>query len=177
MFTGHHILKFALPGTLKVIVYPAAWKLAEDREKYFPIFDQRAYAECDVKSGTINFVMVDCFPADIPYLSDMEYLDAIGNEPTVVLCLSSTNKNAMQSVRRMFIELQNRYIKNPVVLVTDSMWQTADEHLIHYATEAGALLLDGLGDGICLGLTEAAYHQFADAQQTVSGRRYTSPTG
>ena len=38
-FTGHNILPFALPGTLKIIVYPAAWLLAEDKTKYFPIFD------------------------------------------------------------------------------------------------------------------------------------------
>jgi (E)-4-hydroxy-3-methylbut-2-enyl-diphosphate synthase len=42
-------------------------------------------------------------------------------------------------------------IKNPVVLITDSGWQTPDEHLIHFATETGALFLDGMGDGICLG--------------------------
>ena len=26
IFTGHQLLDFALPGTLKVIVYPAAWE-------------------------------------------------------------------------------------------------------------------------------------------------------
>jgi (E)-4-hydroxy-3-methylbut-2-enyl-diphosphate synthase len=31
VFTGHNILPFALPGTLKVIVYPATWLLAEDK--------------------------------------------------------------------------------------------------------------------------------------------------
>ncbi|HEV7334040.1 MAG TPA: (E)-4-hydroxy-3-methylbut-2-enyl-diphosphate synthase [Flavisolibacter sp.] len=176
VFTGHHLLKFALPGTLKVIVYPATWMQAEDKEKYFPIYDQRGYAEAETKSGTLNFVMVDCFPAAIPYLSDMEYLETIGNDPAVVLCLSSTNRNAMQSVRRMFIELMNRGIKNPVVLITDSMWQTADEHLIHYATEAGALLLDGMGDGVCFGMTAEAYQlSSANEQQTTvnaSGRNY-----
>ena len=57
----------------------------------------------------------------------------------------------MQSVRRMFAELISRNIKNPVVLITDSKWQTPDEHLIHFATETGALFLEGMGDGICLG--------------------------
>jgi (E)-4-hydroxy-3-methylbut-2-enyl-diphosphate synthase len=68
----------------------------------------------------------------------------------------------------------NRNIKNPVVLIVDSNWQTADEHLIHYATEAGALLLDGMGDGICLGMTSAAYSNF---DSNLSGRRYSSPVG
>ena len=177
IFTGHHLLNFALPGTLKVIVYPAAWMQAEDKEKYFPIYDQRAFAEGKLKSNTLNFVMVDCFPEAIPYLSDMEYLNVIGNDPTMVLCLSSTNTNAMQSVRRMFIELMLRSIKNPVIIITDSNWQTADEHLIHYATESGALLLDGMGDGVCFGMTGEAYTTFNQQNTSLTGRRYSSPLG
>lgn len=173
VFTGHHILSFDLPGTLKVIVYPAAWQQAEDKDKYYPIWDQRAYAEAGIKSEALNFVMVDCYPANIPYLTDMEFLDAIGNDSSVVFCLSSTNKNAMQSVRRMFIEFMNRGAKNPAVIVTDSHWQTTDEHLIHYATEAGALLLDGLGDGVCFGMTADSYQQATNnGQSAISGRNY-----
>ena len=178
VFTGHTILDFALPGTLKVIVYPATWLLAEDKEKYFPIFDDSGFAAAECKSKEINFVMVDCFneTGDISSLAGTQYLDKIANDPTVVLCLSSTNKNAMQSVRRMFIELMNRDIKNPVVIIVDSQWQTADEHLVHYATEAGALLLDGMGDGVCFGMTSESYKASVSNQQSVrvatSGRNY-----
>ncbi len=49
VFTGHTILDFALPGTLKVIVYPATWLLAEDKEKYFPIFDDSGFAACRIQ--------------------------------------------------------------------------------------------------------------------------------
>jgi (E)-4-hydroxy-3-methylbut-2-enyl-diphosphate synthase len=85
-----------------------------------------------------------------------------------VICLSSTNKNAMQSVRRMFVELEIRNIKNPVILITDSSWQTPDEHLIHFATETGSLLLDGFGDGLCLGYSSKAQMQSLKA----TGRTY-----
>ena len=93
-----------------------------------------------------------------------------------MLCLSSTNKNGMQSVRRMYAELMNRGIKNPVINIVDSNWQTADEHLIHYATETGALFLDGLGDGICLGMTMKSYELLASSYEIMnaSGRNYTS---
>jgi (E)-4-hydroxy-3-methylbut-2-enyl-diphosphate synthase len=74
----------------------------------------------------------------------------------------------MQSVRRMFVELENRNIKNPVILITDSGWQTPDEHLIHFATETGALLLDGFGDGICLGYNSKAKMESLKA----TGRTY-----
>jgi (E)-4-hydroxy-3-methylbut-2-enyl-diphosphate synthase len=155
LFTGHQLLDFALPGTLKVIVYPDAWSAAPDKTKYFPIFQDSGYIETGVKSDRLNFVMVDCYNDAAP-VHDYSHLDKFGADKTVVLCLSSTNKNAMQSVRRMFVELQQRQIANPVILITDSSWQTPDEHLIHFATETGALLLDGMGDGICLGYSGKA---------------------
>ena len=150
IFTGNQLLDFELPGTLKVVVYPGAWADAKDKQKYLPIFSDTGYSDAETKSAVLNFVMVDCFNDDTP-VNDFTFIDELGNDKTVVLCFSSTNANAVQSVRRMFIELLNRNINNPVVLMTDSPWHTPDEHLIHLATETGGLFLDGFGDGICLG--------------------------
>lgn len=166
IFTGHQLLDFALPGTLKVIVFPAAW-LGADKTTYYPIFQDSGFAAAEEKSEYINFVMVDCF-SDETAINNYTFLDKLANDPSVVICLSSTNQNAMQSVRRMFVELQNRQIKNPVVLITDSSWQTPDEHLIHFAAETGALLLDGFGDGICLGYSSKAQMENVKAK----GRTY-----
>ncbi|MBK7561749.1 MAG: (E)-4-hydroxy-3-methylbut-2-enyl-diphosphate synthase [Chitinophagaceae bacterium] len=155
IFTGHRLLDFALPGTLKIIVYPAAWQESADKSNYFPIYSDSGFAEAKTKSDRLNFVMIDCYNDATP-INDYSYLEVLANDPTVVICLSSTNTNAMQSVRRMFAELMNWEVKNPVVLITDSRWETPDEHLIHFATETGALLLEGMGDGICLGYSGAS---------------------
>ena len=173
IFTGNQLLNVALPGTLKVIVYPEAWTRAKDKTKYFPIYQDSGYIESEIKSGQLNFVMVDCFNDGA---DSFTYLDKLANDPTVVICLSSTNKNAMQSVRRMYAELMDRGIRNPVINITDSNWQTADEHLIHFATETGALLLEGLGDGICLGMTKKSYDGLAASyeQMNASGRNYSN---
>lgn len=175
IFTGHQLLDFALPGTLKVITYPAAWSEAGDKEKYFPIFEAAGFVEAAEKSNRLNFVMVDCFSDDTS-INDFTHLDEIANDPTVVLCFSSTNAHAMPAVRRMFMELVNRKIQNPVVLITDSNWQTTDEHLIHYSTECGALFLDGFGDGICLSMTRESYRLLAAGKQDTSGRNYSNNT-
>ena len=174
IFTGNHTVDFALPGTLKIIVYPAAWQqiiIKEDDinppQKYVPIYQDSGYASAKVKSNVMNFVMIDCFNTSDAH--DFTYLDALANDPTVVICLSSMNQHAMPAVRRMFIELMNRNINNPVVLICDSSWQTADEHLIHFATECGALLLDGFGDGLLLGLSSNAGIETA---VNASGRTY-----
>ncbi len=175
IFTGNQLLDFPLPGTLKVIVYPATYEECVDKYSYFPIFDRSGYAQANCKSDAINFVMVDCFN-DATAVNDYTFLEEFANDTTVVLCLSSTNANAMQSIRRMMMELMNLQVQNPVVLITDSNWQTADEHLIHYATECGSLLLDGMGDGICLGMTAASYQAQSEGEMDTSGRNYLNNT-
>ncbi|MFM9909298.1 MAG: (E)-4-hydroxy-3-methylbut-2-enyl-diphosphate synthase [Chitinophagaceae bacterium] len=163
IFAGNQPIDFALPGTLRVIVFPDTYQKATDKSTYFPIYDISEYP-AESKSKHLNFVMIDCY-SDPAVKID---LNAIRNDPTVVICLSSSNRNAMQSVRRMFIELGTLGINNPVILITDSHCKTPDEHLIHFATETGALLLDGLGDGICLGYSSDA--QLENKQAT--GRTY-----
>lgn len=175
IFTGNQLLDFALPGTLKVIVYPATYTECPDKYSYFPIFDRSGYAQANRKSEAINFVMLDCYN-DATAFNDYTFLEEFANDSTVVLCLSSTNANAMQSIRRMTMELMNLQVQNPVVIITDSNWQTADEHLIHYATECGSLLLDGMGDGICLGMTSNSYQAMNTGIVDTSGRNYLSNT-
>jgi (E)-4-hydroxy-3-methylbut-2-enyl-diphosphate synthase len=180
VFAGNQLLNFALPGTLKVIVYPNAWlqtiplPAGEGRGgAYFPIFSDKGFTEAEITSNELNFVMVDCFNDDTP-VNDFTFIDSVANDKTVALCLSSTNKNALQSVRRMMMELMSRKINNPVILICDSNWQTADEHLIHYAIETGGLFLDGMGDGICLGMSGGSYELLAASNEQLNsaGRNY-----
>ncbi|HEX7457824.1 MAG TPA: (E)-4-hydroxy-3-methylbut-2-enyl-diphosphate synthase, partial [Ginsengibacter sp.] len=152
IFCPNKNIDFALPGTLRIINYYDAWKDASDKEKYVPIFDEKKYLDDTIiKSQSINFVMLDCYSENDPAFDREMFLQKIKNDATAVLCLSSSNKNAMQSIRRMFIELGEHDIKNPVIFICDSNNATMDESLIHYAIETGALLIDGFGNGICLG--------------------------
>ncbi len=145
-------LQFDLPGTLKVILYHQAWLSATDKLKYVPIFDADQYLDGSVeKSALINFVMIDCYSEGCPDQSLEKIFAKLQEDKTAVICLSSTNKNAMQSIRRMFVELMNSNIKNPAIIICDSADATMDESLIHYSIEAGGLLLDGFCDGVCFG--------------------------
>lgn len=175
IFTGNQIPDFALPGTLKVIVDTNTWKKATDHDKYFPIDDVKNYLNGSAKSNKLNFVMLDCYNDGA--LASPEELQQLAADKTVVLCLSSTNDHAMPSVRRACMELMQQQVKNPVVLIVDSNWHSADEHLIHYATEAGALLLDGFGDGICFGMSVKSYLEQSEAGHAdTSGRNYVTNT-
>ena len=151
MFTANKTLDFALPGTLKVILYHQHW-LNADKDKYFPIMEADQYMDGKMeRSALLNFVMIDCYSAGYTGLALEPLFAKLKEDDTAVICLSSTNTNAMQSIRRMFIELAQYAVKNPVVIICDSNDATMDESLIHYAIETGGLFLDGFADGICFG--------------------------
>lgn len=169
VFIGHAPLNFNLPGTLSIIASPAICALANNTEKYHPITDAASYISFAPKHPHLNFVQLDCYSDHHPIADEL--LLQIAKDTTVVFCLSSQCKNAMQAVRRMAIKLMQLDIHQPIVLVTDSKWQTTDEHLIHFAIETGALLLEGIGDGICLGLTKDTY-EVSITGSNVSGRNY-----
>lgn len=169
VFIGQAPLDFNLPGTLSIVATPAVCALANNIEKYHPIMDAAAYTALDAKHPQLNFVQIDCYSDRQPIAEEL--LLQIAKDPTVVLCLSSQCTNAMQAVRRMAIQLMQLDIRQPIILVTDSQWKTTDEHLIHFAIETGALLLEGIGDGICLGLHKDAYDASVNGSN-VSGRNY-----
>ncbi len=156
-------LGFALPGTLKVLLYHIAWLqvITEDAtaaEKYLLLLTGEEYLnDLVVKSAHINFVMIDCYSENYPGQSLVKLFAKLKTDSTAVICLSSTNKNALQSIRRMFVELMDNDIKNPAIIICDSNDATMDQSLIHYAVEAGGLLLDGFCDGVCFG------HYFGNA--------------
>jgi (E)-4-hydroxy-3-methylbut-2-enyl-diphosphate synthase len=182
IYSPNELLSFDLPGTLRVITSPALWEMASDTQKYLPLFNFKTYFQATKKSDSINFVEVDCYGSKNGIRD--EQLLSIAKDPTVVFCLSSTLSHAMPAVRRMIMRMMELKIKSPVILVTDSAWQTTDEHLIHFATETGALLLDGFGDGICIGIqgkqveAKATENEVINEQEhehaQVSGRNYYS---
>lgn len=145
-------LDFELPGTLKVLLYQKSWMTAADKEKYFPIFEADQYLDESVpKSGSLNFLMIDCYSGGYPDQHLEQVFTKLKEDKTSVICLSSTNRNSMQSIRRMFTRLMENGIMNPAIIICDSNHETNDESLIHYAVEAGALLIDGFCDGVSFG--------------------------
>jgi len=166
LFTGKAALPFPLPGMLKVITTPGHWQAAPDKNKYYPLFDSpSAYLSAPIKSDTLNFVMLD---AEVPQEDVKRFLAELAADKTVVYWTSSHAKNALEHVRALMWLMEKEKVAHPVVLAPSSPWHTAGEHLIHYATECGALLLEGFGDGICLGMHDDIYHAlqagFADGK-------------
>ena len=144
LYLGKKKIDFALPGTLQIICDYTTWLNEEEEGKCFPLFQADEYLIATQKSGRINFISVDAST-----LSN-ELLDKLRTDSTVVLCIYSMAENAMQQVRTCIALLDEQQINCPVILAVESQESSIDEQLIHFSTEAGALFLDGMGDGIWL---------------------------
>jgi (E)-4-hydroxy-3-methylbut-2-enyl-diphosphate synthase len=168
IYTGNQILNFALPGTLGVI-YNHAYQGSPtySTSQYYPIFELSEFTSSVVKHPALNFVMLDAQSTSLTH--DLTKFNGAQN---VVLCFSSTASNAMQHVRAQFLQAATCGNTLPVILITDSNKSTPDEHLIHFATELGALLIDGFGDGICLGIAQQSQVLNAESK----GRTYLPVT-
>lgn len=152
------VLSFALPGTLKVITPYESWLQATDKEKYFPYLTQEAYLGTGKRSAVLNVIDTD---SGKPLTSTL--LQKLKTDTTAVLCIVATeNKHAMPEVRRMLMTLMEQQVANPVILLSSSTHTEADDRLLQYAIETGALLLDGFGDGIGLGINYTQQRSLQD---------------
>jgi len=161
MFTGHKLPGFALPGTLRTVCYADAWAAVENKSGVLPLFPAKDYPA--TWSGGQHFVSLDT--AEFPTYADWRAVHP--PHPGLVYCLHSSHPHPMASVRTFIASMMLSGVRDPIILCVESMDRTVDEQLIHFSTEAGALLLEGMGDGVWLMNDEKRM-----APSRVSGRTY-----
>jgi len=145
IYTGNKPIDFDLPGTLRPVCDHAQWLELDRRDKYVPLFQGEEYDPAGERSDTLNFIAINT--ADD---RSIPLAETLRDDATVVLCCYSSHPQSLLSVRRFIMELMVRDIRFPVILAVESKETTIDEQLIHFSAEAGALLLDGMGDGLWL---------------------------
>ncbi len=166
IYTANKLIDFALPGTLSFICNYTIWNIAvTDVKKCFPLFTPYEFLGAEKKHATLNFISV-CVDVDNTAL-----IKKLHEEKSVVLCIYSAKKNAMQQMRMFINDITNQKINYPFVIAVESMKTTIDAQLIEFSATAGGLLLDGMGDGIWL-INDPAKIE----NNVVSGRTYLAAT-
>ncbi len=150
IYTGANKLDFMLPNGVKEIVNGNVWQNLEDKQNVLPCFSFDEFVATNQKHNILNFVGLNA--QDI---FENHALDKIGEADNVVLLLESDNEHAMPELRRMFFELVDRENKLPVIVKRNFEQLTDDQFQLYSATDAGALFVDGFGDGIMLSHTIA----------------------
>ena len=139
VFVGNHDLNFEVPGTLGVIYNYKKW---QEHKKGYPFLDAKQYLLSGKFSDKLNVIYV-C-------LSDLsnELFVKLKTDTTAVLMIDTYNKNGVAEQRKLFTELLNNEIKTPVI-IGRAYGDVSEEQLqLSASVDLGALLLDGLGDGI-----------------------------
>tara|TARA_B100000809_G_scaffold71875_1_gene69531 strand:+ start:274 stop:2208 length:1935 start_codon:yes stop_codon:yes gene_type:complete len=140
VFVGDKEVDFELPGTLRLIHNHKTW--INHKEKSSPFMDAKTYLGGDEISDKLNLVQTT--------LEDLskELLERIKTDKTVVLMIDTYNTHGMAEQRRLFLELMNNDCQTPVIIGRAYGNLTEDQLQLQAATDMGALLIDGLGDGV-----------------------------
>ena len=144
IYVGNNFVDFETPGTLGIIYNSETWKEIENPVRQYPLFCGEEFFTSNKTHPELNFVAVT---KDV---LNKEFVDKIINKNNIVLILDTFNPNSMQELRRLFIFLAEHCIKLPVIIKRNYKDITEQEFQLGSSAEVGALLLDGLGDGIWL---------------------------
>lgn len=142
VFLGDNSPAFELPNGLKAIYNYSSWKNLKDKSKGFPLFTFEEYAKADDKYFVMNFVQVNIKDAFRP-----DFKKVIESGQTALI-LETDNDHGMAEHRRIFYRLLELNILCPVIIKRSYSNLDAEKLTIHSATDFGALLIDGFGDGV-----------------------------
>jgi len=141
IFAGDNIVDFAIPGTLGVIYNHKTW-LDNKAERCYPFLTAKEYLSGIETSSELNIIY-----ACLPDLSS-EFIDKLKIDTSAVLLIDTYNAHGMAEQRRLFIDLINTDCDVPVIIGRAYGDLSQEQLQLHASTDMGALLLDGLGDGV-----------------------------
>lgn len=144
VYLGTTVPNFELPGTLRALYTYSTWVQLGCPTDAYPVLTPDDYNDDGNKSATLNIIAVT--PASLT----PEFLLSIQHNPTVVLAMQTDNEHAMPALRRTFFTLMNSGIDVPVIVKRTYNTDSELDFRLYSATDAGALLLDGMGDGLWL---------------------------
>ncbi|MFN5317534.1 MAG: (E)-4-hydroxy-3-methylbut-2-enyl-diphosphate synthase [Bacteroidia bacterium] len=136
-------LPFELPGTLSVMCDYKNW--TSELHKCYPLFPKEDFLKHDGNfSPDANFVETEASEINQTLILKLKEL------PNGVLIVYSNNVHGMPDVRRALVELMCSGADVPVIFKGIYPAGTEDVFQLAAATDAGALLSDGLIDGVWL---------------------------
>ncbi len=116
------------------------WRTLPKNDQQFPLFYLNSFLNADTRHPVTNFVQIN---------SNTE-INSLPDDSSIVWLLFSKNAHQLADQRRFILELINKGLRQPVILLNDYGNQTREELLLSAAANAGGLLNDGLVDGIWL---------------------------
>jgi (E)-4-hydroxy-3-methylbut-2-enyl-diphosphate synthase len=155
VYLADELPSFTLPGNLKQLYNYTTWQKLADKTLCHPLFTLQQYIAPDAdRSSALNLVSLK--PADI----DSEAFGSLPFDKTLVLVLETDAAHGMADQRAFFFKMEELELDIPVIIKrsynfeadhgpsTMDHGQLTTNLQLYSATDLGALLVDGFGDGI-----------------------------
>ncbi|EHQ25285.1 (E)-4-hydroxy-3-methylbut-2-enyl-diphosphate synthase [Mucilaginibacter paludis] len=157
VYLANQLPSFNFPGNLKQLYNYETWKTLTDKTNCHPVYNLSEYISATERDYALNLVIVK--PGDLE--TDDFGLLPLNN--TLVFVLETDAINGMQDQRGFFFKLQELGLDVPVIIKRTypenefdlskygditSPEEPVSKLQLYAATDMGALLVDGLGDGI-----------------------------
>jgi len=140
IYIGEQELSFELPGTLRVLVDLNAWKNKySEKAGFFPLVPIDERHNVSQEQAVFCLVTAEWVTKAIPLLSDND-----------VIVLETSYDNHTQLFRWAFQQVKERQKNNPIILRVSSNEASTEGFQLDMGVRAGAILIDGLGDGLWL---------------------------
>ncbi len=135
VYVGKNQVDFEIPGTLHIFQDASSWKKAA-----------RVYPR-GTASQLSNISDADCMGLE---LSDTEVFENAALEvPGNAVVFLSSERNSGQALRAAYLLLRQK-TNAPIILDFDSKDLDKERTQLHVSARAGLLLIDGMGEGLCL---------------------------
>jgi (E)-4-hydroxy-3-methylbut-2-enyl-diphosphate synthase len=150
-YLGDELPSFNFPGNLKQLFNHQTWLKLSDKINCHPLFTLQEYIGESQKDTALNLVSIKASDFDTDNFAQIPL------DKTLVFVLETDAEYGMMDQRAFFFKLMNAGIDTPVIIKRSYNFND-DEKIEHKelktqlygATDLGALLLDGFGDGVWL---------------------------
>ncbi len=141
IYSGQNKVPFMLPNGLREIQDAEVWERGNSDQAY-PLFRFESLKKESKLHSELNFIL--CQPEELKRLNFPQI------NSRFVMILETANAHAMADLRRGFVAMLEADIQVPVVIKRTYEVGSLDRVMLAASTDAGGLLIDGLGDGIML---------------------------
>jgi len=140
VYLGDALPSFSFPGNLKQVYNYETWLALKNKQNCHPLLSFNDYLNVTVKDEFLNLVSLKA-----EALADADLSALQGN---VVLVLETEAAHGMAAQRALFVSLMKHQLEVPVIIKRSYTGLNADDLMLYAATDLGALLTDGMGDGV-----------------------------
>jgi len=147
VWMGGQLLPFMPPTGIRQLVDADVWHACDDKLYTVPVWTLRDYMSATDRHRVLN--VITCSVDELT----PDALSTVACIPTTVLLVRGRGDRTYRTYRDMFRDMESGGHHLPVIVHGAYDSSDLDSILMAACTDAGSILADGHGDGVCMSIT------------------------